>query len=271
MKQFLLPREYAGEARISLAGDDLRYLTRVLRLREGDEVPAIDAAGTRYSLRLLRIGQAACQAAIEPTPREPMRAAGPSASPEIPPLGGQPALSETDPRITLLQCLPKGPKMDSIVRQATEAGVARIVPLQSEHSLPGSGDSSGRQKRWERIAREALQQSGNPRMPVLEQPRPLISLRAGEEWGTALFFHEKPLGNEPLHELLAHGPRRVSVLIGPEGGLSPAEVAFLEEAGFKPVYLGQGVLRVDTAAIAAVAIVKQTVREIHAWRPVERR
>jgi 16S rRNA (uracil1498-N3)-methyltransferase len=251
MRQFLLPREYAGEARISLAGDDLHYLTRVLRLREGDAVPAIDAGGTRYSLRLLHIGAAVCEAAVEPAP-----ATEPS------------PLHEPDLRITLLQCLPKGPKMDSIVRQATEAGVARIVPLHSEHSLLGSGDLSGRQRRWERIAREALQQSGNQRLPVLEQPRPLMSIRAAEEWGTALFFHEKPLGNEPLHELLAHAPSRVSVLIGPEGGLSPAEVDFLEQAGFRPVYLGEGVLKVDTAAIAAVAVVKQIVRETHAWRPI---
>jgi 16S rRNA (uracil1498-N3)-methyltransferase len=257
MRQFLLPREYAGEARISLAGDDLHYLTRVLRLREGDAFPAIDAGGTRYTLRLLSIGAEVCEAAVEPAPAgEPL------------PLRETSSLREPDLRITLLQCLPKGPKMDSIVRQATEAGVTRIVPLHSEHSLLGSGDLSGRQRRWERIAREALQQSGNPRLPVLEQPRPLMSIRAAEEWGTALFFHEKPLGNEPLHELLAHAPSQVSVLIGPEGGLSPAEVDFLEQAGFRPVYLGQGVLRVDTAAIAAVAVVKQIVRETHAWRPI---
>lgn len=263
MKQFLLPREYAGQPRISLAGDDLHYLTRVLRLREGDEVPAIDAAGTRYSLRLLDIGPTVCEASVLPARSEaaPDRA-GPT------PAAESTILPEPDLLITLLQCLPKGPKMDSIVRQATEAGVARIVPLQSEHSLLGSGDLSGRERRWERIAREALQQSGNPRLPVLERPRPLMSIRAGEEWGTALFFHEKPMGNQPLHELLARRPSRVSVLIGPEGGLSPAELAFLEQSGFKPVYLGQGVLRVDTAAIAAVAIVKNIVRETHAWRPV---
>lgn len=263
MKQFLLPREYAGQPRISLAGDDLHYLTRVLRLREGDEVPAIDAAGTRYSLRLLDIGPTVCEASVLPARSE----AGPDRA------GSAPAAESTTPRepdllITLLQCLPKGSKMDSIVRQATEAGVARIVPLQSEHSLLGSGDLSGRERRWERIAREALQQSGNPRLPVLERPRPLTSIRAGEEWGTALFFHEKPMGSQTLHELLAHRPSRVSILIGPEGGLSPAELAFLERSGFKPVYLGQGVLRVDTAAIAAVAIVKNIVRETHAWRPV---
>ncbi len=261
MRQFLLPREYAGEERIALAGDDLHYLTRVLRLRAGDAVPAIDAGGTRYSLRLLSIGAAVCEASVEPA----LHGAAPQ---QTEPAAEESPLREPDLRITLLQCLPKGPKMDSIVRQATEAGVVRIVPLQSEHSLLGSGDLSGRQRRWERIAREALQQSGNQRLPVLEQPRPLMSIRAEEEWGTALFFHEKPLGNEPLHALLAHAPSRVSVLIGPEGGLSPAEVAFLAEAGFHPVHLGQGVLRVDTAAIAAVAIVKQIVRETHAWRPI---
>lgn len=252
MRQFLLPRGWAGGGRIALAGDDLHYLTRVLRLREGDVIPAVDAGGAAYSLRILRIQPSACEAAVEPA-RDPVPAVEPA------------------PQVTLLQCLPKGPKMDSIVRQATEAGVARIVPLVSEHSLPGAADPSGRQQRWERIAREALQQSGSPRLPLLEQPRPLASLRAAEEWGTALFFHEKPLQEASLHELLADGPRRVSVLVGPEGGLSPAETAFLGESGFRPVYLGPGVLRVDTAAIVAVALVKHILWERNAWRPVNRR
>ena len=246
MRQFLLPPAFAGQDRIRLEGEDAHYLTRVLRLREGDSVPALDAGGVRYTLCILRVGPGWCEAAI-------------TASAAQAPLHG-PA-----PEITLLQCLPKGSKMDSIVRQATEAGVLRIVPLVSEHTIPQGGGPAGRLSRWQRIAREALQQSGNPRLPLLEEPRPLAAVHGGAEWGTALVFHETPVGEESLHALLAGSAGRVSVLIGPEGGLSPVEVAFLRGQGFRPAWMGSAVLRVDTAAIAAVALVKQILWERSEW------
>jgi 16S rRNA (uracil1498-N3)-methyltransferase len=247
MRQFLLPPGYAGQDRIRLEADDAHYLVRVLRLREGDSVPALDAGGARFVLSILRTGAGWCEAAVAPV-RDP------------------PSFSGLAPDVTLLQCLPKGSKMDSIVRQATEEGVARIVPLLSERTIPQGTGQAGRLERWQRIAREALQQSGNSRLPLMEKPRPLASIRGGEEWGTALVFHEAPVGGQSLHGLLADSARRVSVLIGPEGGLSAAEIAFLQGEGFRPVWLGSAVLRVDTAAIAAVALVKQILWERSEWR-----
>jgi 16S rRNA (uracil1498-N3)-methyltransferase len=247
MRQFLLPPSFAGEVRLHLQGDDARYLTRVLRLGEGDEVPARDRQGAGYSMCIVAVGQGWCEVTLSPEPAAAPR--GPS------------------PEITLLQCLPKGPKMDSIVRQATEAGVARIVALVSEHTVAQGGDPGHRLARWQRIAREALQQSGNPRMPRLEAPRGLRELRAGPEWGTAIVFHEAPVDGSSLHAILAESGQSASVLIGPEGGLSPAEVEFLRGEGFRPAWLGSAVLRVDTAAVAAIAVVKQILWEKNEWKP----
>ncbi|HVO39927.1 MAG TPA: RsmE family RNA methyltransferase [Spirochaetia bacterium] len=252
MKQFLLPSSYAGEARLSLTGDDHRYLARVLRLREGAELPAVDVKGSRYRMTILRVDKTRCLAELLPDRDN-----------EVPPGGFS---------LTLLQCLPKGRKIDLIIRQATEAGVSRVVPLFSERTLVRPADEAVRQARLARVAREALQQSGRSRLPVIEEPRGLASLAAGRgDWGTALFFHEERLSAGSLHELLAGQTDRVSILVGPEGGLSPAEVNLLTAAGFRPAYLGSGVLRVETAALYAIAAVRTIVQEKDAWRAAEKR
>ncbi len=261
MRQFLLPPGAAAAGRVRLEGDDAHYLTRVLRLREGDSVAAMDPSGARCVLHILSAGPSWCEAAV----------AAVGTDPDAPAAAGRAeAGADTAAEIVLLQCLPKGPKMDSIVRQATEAGVARIVPLLSEHTLVRPGDEGSRLARWERIAREALQQSGNPRLPVIEEPRPLTAIRGGS-WGTGIFFHEAPAGGASLHQALAGcAGGRVSLLVGPEGGLSPSEVGFLRTEGFSPAWLGATVLRVDTAAVAAVAIVRQLLRERNEWRLSDR-
>jgi 16S rRNA (uracil1498-N3)-methyltransferase len=257
VKQFLLPGRYAGEKQFSLTGRDYRYLVKVLRLAPGAELAARDARGVSYTLRILGIGETTCdvellRGADDPSPDESSHLAGAAA------------------RIILLQCLPKGRKIDLIVRQATEAGVSRIVPLSSEHSLVRPGDRDGRGERLRRIAREAVQQSGTPLMPIIDEPRSIGSLvDAGEDWGMALVFHEQPVDGKPLHELLAERPATVSVLIGPEGGLSTLEVALLTGAGFKAVHFNTGVLRVETAATYALGAVITILQERNAWRPAQ--
>jgi 16S rRNA (uracil1498-N3)-methyltransferase len=252
MKQFLLPRWYAGQNRISISGKDYNYLARILRLQRGAALPAVDARGARYVMKFLAFSKTACEVEISP--------------------GGQAAEQFSSHQLTLLQCLPKGRKIDLIIRQATEAGVSRIVLVESQRSVARISESAGRMARLCKIAREALQQSGNPCLPSIEVPRRLASLReAPAEWGTALFFHEKRLPGRSLHELLAEPLERISILIGPEGGLSPLEVDLLVGAGFHPVCLGGRVLRVETAAIYAIAAVQTILQERDAWTTAHRR
>ena len=259
MKQFLLPGRYAGEEHVTLTGGDFRYLIMVLRLVPGAVLPARDLRGASYDMRILTIGEHECSVLLarhldsaDAGPRTPAEHAG----------------SRT--RIILLQCLPKGRKIDLIVRQATEAGVARIILLESEHSLVRPDSRDGRGGRLRRIAREAVQQSGTPTLPVIDEPRSIGSLvDAGEDWGTALVFHEQPVGGKPLHVLLESRPAVVSVLIGPEGGLSDSELALLTGAGFQAVHFDTGVLRVETAATYALGAVITILQERNAWRPAQ--
>jgi len=198
MKQFLLPTWYAGQPRIVLSGDDFRYLVRVLRMRDGDTLHSVDSKGAKYEMRFVTVGREECTVDIVPA---------------LPAGGRRPR----DVRLTLLQCLPKGRKIDLIVRQATETGVTRIVLLVSEHVVARPGADDVRVQRLLRVAREALQQSGTPQLPEIEGPWPFASI-IGVDWGLPLVFHEKPLKGESLHGLLADGPREVSLMVGPEGG-----------------------------------------------------
>ncbi len=176
-----------------------------------------------------------------------------------------------------------------------EAGVGRIVLVDSERSLARGADWAGRLARLQRIAREAMEQCGGSRLTDIEAPVPLASLAAAEG-RTALFLHEKPLstlegsggfvysprsveqtaalrqpGAAPgLHDYLAGAPARVDLLVGPEGGLAAGEAGSLIRAGFLPVHLGDTVLRVETAVLFALGAVKTLLLERERWTVLPR-
>ena len=248
MRVFVLPPSYAGEDRLVLEGKDFHYLCRVLRLREGDSLPGNDAAGASYHLTIEEIQKDRCALRVQ-------RKGGP----------------ETDePEITLFQCLPKGRKLDTVIRQAVETGVSRVVPVESRYSIPKTADRENRLDRWTRIAREAAQQSGAPAVP---QVSPVVEFRnIPEVWGRSgekslgLFFHQAPLETTSLHEYLSIRRDAIAMVIGPEGGLADEEVAFLKAAGFFPVYLGSRVLRTETAPVFALGAVRIIMLETKTWK-----
>ncbi|MCX7031512.1 MAG: RsmE family RNA methyltransferase [Spirochaetes bacterium] len=203
-----------------MRGRDFHHLCRVLRLTEDDSIDAVDPDGAAWHLRLVRVGPSSCTAEAA--------AVRPAAAPSV-----------AAPALVLLQCLPKGRKMDLIIRQAVEAGVEWIVPLVSDHAIVRPDEMNARLD-------EAVER---------------------ERGGTAVFFHEDPAGGSPLYEILAGAEGSFVVLIGPEGGLSPREVALLQASGFRRVWLGDGVLRTETAALYALAAVRTIVRERETWRP----
>jgi 16S rRNA (uracil1498-N3)-methyltransferase len=261
LRQFILPPDFEGQKRYRLGGKDAHYVSRVLRLVAGEGFDARDARGRLWEARVASVE--AGSVLLELSPRgapsgEAADASGLSA--------GAAPMTGAACRLSLFQCLPKAGKMDSIVRQAVEAGVFRVQPLFSEHSLP---KRTSREERWERIVKEARQQSGSPVDTRIEEPKELRE--AVEEWkgrGPGFFFHERPLAESSLHRYLNSIPAELAVLVGPEGGLSPSEVAFLLDAGWRPVHLGANVLRADTAAIYAIAAVQILLLEHETWTPI---
>jgi 16S rRNA (uracil1498-N3)-methyltransferase len=172
----------------------------------------------------------------------------------------------------LIQCLPKGKKLDMIVRQAVEAGVRLILPVESEYSVSVIREERNKSKlsRLNAIAEEAAKQSGNRGVteilpPVKMEKLPETLTELGVE-GIKLFFHQEQLEKGTIHRYLNDDANTVCILIGPEGGLSPSETDFLLATGFHPVYLGDNVLRTETAAIYALGAVNTILLEKNEWK-----
>jgi 16S rRNA (uracil1498-N3)-methyltransferase len=292
MKQFLLPSAPVspgdegggGTGRVvRLSGKDYHYLVRVRRLRPGVVFNAVEPGGVavRVLVRSVEGGVLLGECLeTEETPSFPRPDAAALSSG-----AGSAAL----PPVVLFQALPKGAKMDLIVRQAVEGGIAAVVPFVSTRSVPRpeSPDNAGpgRLERWRRIVREARQQSGSAIATTVEPPRTLDEALAF--WGELRKRHERPVGlllhppaeirriagkaagdpleNGSFHRYLEDKPGLAAIVVGPEGGFSPAEAARFVEEGFKPVSLGDTVLRVETAAVYAAAAVHIILLENESW------
>ncbi len=251
MRQLVLPDYYGGEPEIELKGENAHYLVRVLRLRPDDSFPAIDNSGKHYHCTIVETGD-----------KVRLRVQS----------KGEP--QNDRPTVTIVQCLPKGRKIDDVIRRCTEAGVSCLRPVLSEFTVVQLKDEKVDRKleRWRRVAREALQQSGSGSAVSIEPPLALdrflerdANRNSGER--LRLILHQDPLEQSSLHEYLA-GPdlRDITLLVGPEGGFSDREVASAREAGYKPLYLGPFVLRTETAALYATAAVQTIIMEKATWR-----
>ncbi|MDR1252440.1 MAG: 16S rRNA (uracil(1498)-N(3))-methyltransferase [Treponema sp.] len=286
MKRFILNKAPDRNGLVRLEGADYHYLVRVRRLAVGEYFPAVLPSGAETLIRVRSIEGGVLTGDISPgdfTQGGLSAADTEAGAPSFAPVCG--IHSETVP-IILFQALPKGEKMDIIVRQAAEGALTGIVPFISEFSIPKikgnkkngdgrytTGDSgANRLSRWERIIKEARQQSGSPvataiRPPVeidglfayweeLKQNRPKIA---------GLLFHHLPLARASLHGYLDSNPEMVALAIGPEGGFSSAEVSRFLAAGFKALTIGNTILRTETAALYAAAAVRIISLERNSW------
>jgi 16S rRNA (uracil1498-N3)-methyltransferase len=253
MKVFVMPPAYTGGDFLELEGEAFHYLCRVRRLREGESFPAVDGGGNEYHLTLEKAGRKSCRLRVQKK--------------------GSSRQAREEASLVLYQCLPKGAKFDTIVRQAVELGVSRVVPVRSRYAVPKITDEDGRLRRWQRIAREAVQQSGAAGMPEISAPLRFADIPGdfgpcGNAKKLGIFFHQNPLAISSLHGYLSSNPVELALVIGPEGGLADEELALLREAGFVPAYLGHRVLRTETAPVFAAAAVRIILLERERWNPV---
>jgi 16S rRNA (uracil1498-N3)-methyltransferase len=231
MPRVFVPSERLVGEQVVLDGEPHRHLAKVLRLQPGDALQVFDGGGTEIEARVLAVG-----------PRTIELALGPRRAVALAPV-----------RITLLQAVPKGERMDLIVQKATELGVAAIVPVLAGRSVAKPG--AGRARRWQTIAQEAARQSGRADVPEVSDPLPLADAVAAAPEGTRLVLWEEEHG-QSLRRALDGSAAAVTLLVGPEGGLAVSEVVEARSHGFVPVGLGPRILRVETAAIVALALVQ---------------
>lgn len=275
MRQFVLavPPDRNGAAR--LAERDYRYLAQVLRKTAGDRIEVRLPDGT---LRLMRIDRLDRNAKSVTLVLESETGAGGADASSSPGCAGDsmpaiPEVPEGFPPLILFQWILKGPRMDQVVRQATETGVSLIVPVAGERCLSSEADNVGGGKtgRWDRIVREALQQSGSP---VVTRVLPPVAPEAlGDLWrslagprSSALVLTEAPLARRSLHEYLDTVSGPTAIAVGPEGGMTARELELLGEAGFACVHFKTNILRAETAALYGIAAVQSTLLESGNWQ-----
>lgn len=237
MTRFLIGHGGIVGERVTFDAEEARHVTRVLRLGPGDILEAFDGMGNVLTVRLERSkgrqvsGTLLATAAFE---------------------------SESPLHLTLAQSIPKGGKMEDIIRMATELGAARVVPLVTARTVvrveperPGP-----RLSRWQRVAREAAKQSGRARIPDVTAPQSLAAWIAARVTGELLVCLWED-ASEPLAPLLPPPPvSRATVVVGPEGGLERAEADALRAAGAVVGGLGPRILRTETAGPVGLAILQ---------------
>ncbi|MCS6305514.1 MAG: 16S rRNA (uracil(1498)-N(3))-methyltransferase [Nitrospira sp.] len=230
---------------LSITGDLLHHLRDSLRVTIGETLWFGDGQDTKYRAEITDVSKQTVTGRILETVPEPLR---------------------HTPRLILGQSLLKGEKMDWVIQKATELGVAKLVPIESRHSVVQlKTDRVDHQlARWQRIALEAAQQSEQWRIPPIATPKSLAALLASRTTGTiTLMLAERREGKSlQTVELPQDVTGSVLVLIGPEGGWSQEEVQIAEQAGVAFITLGQQILRSETAAIAAISILQSRLGKL---------
>jgi 16S rRNA (uracil1498-N3)-methyltransferase len=236
MPRVYMPPERITGAEIPLQTREARYILTVLRLEAGDEVTIFDGEGTEYRTELREDEEQGMYLAIQEE-LHPER--------------------ESPLRITLGQGLLKGDKMKFVIQKATELGVGRIVPLTTARSIPIVEEEreSLRMARWERIAQEAAKQSGRTVVPQIEAIQDIADFLAESTGARVIFWEGEPtLLRAIAGQIDPH--KGITLLIGPEGGFSEAEVSAAQAHGFLVAGLGQRVLRAETAALSVLSILQ---------------
>ena len=234
LPRFFHPEPIAPRATVELAPGAARHV-QVLRLQPGGAITLFDGRGGEWSARIERIGRSEVSVCV----------------------GDHSAVEREAPRaLHLAVGMPANERMDWLVEKATELGAASIQPLVTERSvLRITGERGGKKRaHWQAIAIAACEQCGRNQVPALHEPARLA------DW---LTHAERPAAHGFLLSLSTHAaPLRdaaqttsdLCFLSGPEGGLSVAEEAAAMAAGFAPVTLANRVLRAETAALAALAV-----------------
>ncbi|RBJ83688.1 16S rRNA (uracil(1498)-N(3))-methyltransferase [Pseudomonas sp. MWU12-2534b] len=209
------------------------YIGRVLRMAEGAALQVFDGSGTEFRGTLVEVGKKRVRVQLDES------------------FAGQ---DESPLQIHLGQGLSRGERMDWAIQKATELGVSEITPIFSERCEVRLKDERADKRllHWRQVAISACEQCGRSRVPLIHPPVLLADWIKQTQADLKLVLH-------PVAQSLeSHAkPQTLAFLIGPEGGLSDAEVEQAHSAGFLPARLGPRVLRTETAPVVALAVAQQ--------------
>ena len=230
------PDVLLDDSELWLTGDQAKYVARVLRLKTDDRVVVFDGKGGEFTAIIKEFAKDRVLLQV-----------GHRHASEI----------ESPLAIELVQGLSRGGRMDVVVQKSTELGVRRIRPVITEHSVVtlDSEKALRRREHWLKISQSACEQCGRNTVPDIDTPQTLDSwLGSLPEVNTTRIMLDTGKG-ESIAALLAPG-NMVTLLVGPEGGLSDVERQQCVDLGFKAVSLGPRILRTETAALAGIAVLQ---------------
>lgn len=218
-----------------ITGADASHITKSLRMTVGEKLTVCDTHGKDFECEI-------CSVSDEKTVLKILNCKKTESEPNV--------------AVTLYVCLPKGDKMDLIIKQAVELGVSEIVPVISGRCIARPDEKSAAKKveRFNKIAAEAAGQSGRG---ILPKVKPFLTMRqcAAElkNYDKSLFFYE--LGGVPMTASGINGAKKIAVITGSEGGFDTDEAKLLCESGAVAVTLGKRILRAETAPAAALTAI----------------
>ncbi len=242
---FVSPSDISGNA-VSFPPDLSRQISRVLRMSQGDEVVVLDDTGWEYAVSL---------SAIAPT-RTEGRITGRR-------IGyGEPAV-----RLSLYQAMIRPERFEWALQKCTELGVSHFVPVVTRRTIRRYMEVSDRRhERWQRIIREAAEQSGRSKLPILDRPQSLQQAVQSAPRPSLIAWEDET--RRSLKSTLEHWrdetavSGNVSIFVGPEGGFDSDEVRLARERDVESIGLGKRVLRSETAAIALVTAIMYEMGEL---------
>ena len=245
----MVPRLYvpslaSGAGIISLPDEEADHLRRVLRAKAGWAVRVFDGRGVEYEARVASIDRGGVTIEVGVA---------------VPPA------AECRVRVTLAQAVLKGEKIDAVIRDAVMLGVAAVQPMFTDRTdVPASAfDHGGRTGRWRRIAIASVKQCGRAVVPEIRAPLSFRACLDAHPCETRIVLVEPTAsGRAPDAARIPRMPASALVLVGPEGGWEPDEVAQAVRAGCVPMTLGPRTLRADAAPIVALSVLMQYWGEI---------
>jgi len=240
MHRFFVPRSDFHGQQVVFDQRQAHQLRNVLRATPGQRIIVLDNAGNEYEVVLTVLTKSKAIGKIE----------------QERPAGGEPQV-----HLSLYQGLLARDKFELVLQKCTEVGVARFVPTITQRTIVRTAETLTHNKlaRWKRIITEAAEQSCRAKIPQLERPVHLEKALASlNRLNLALIsspHKQHPSLQDTLQQNQPKHPQSVALLIGPEGGFTDQEVQLARDAGAVPVSLGPRILRTETAAIVAAALI----------------
>ncbi len=249
MQTFFIDKEAVKGESLFLTGETAHHIAAVLRIHTGETLRFSDGEGSYYIGTVAEIKKGTVKVTVT----------------EVFPIDDEPQTA-----VTLIQCLPRGEKMEQILQKTTELGIGRVIPVESEYSQVRLKEKKEeKQRRWQKVVAAAAEQCGRGIIPRVERPCSLRDAVAALPDHTAIVFcyeKEEQSGIRQTIGALKGKTQSVALIIGPEGGFSDEEAAMIRAKNAHCVTLGKRILRTETAGPAVLAVL---MYEFGEWEVID--